>query len=140
MPEPLKSHIALLMEVNIRVRQQLELAEAQIGTVNALLAQLFATELINDQIFLGDIVLKRAYDVRADRADSPQMIQAVLSVGKGIGAVFWDMEELAQLSRSPELETEAIYKLVPFDQCGSAIKALLLPHAGPLLVRLLRSL
>lgn len=139
MIEKLNKQLDRLRQLNLEIRRRLELAEAHVGTANLLLAQLAVTELMNDQIFLGDVIMQRPYSVHFDTA-SGQIIQAALSVDSGFGAIFWDSEELAALADTSQFESEALLKHVPFNRCGSATKALLLPQLEPLLERLLRAI
>lgn len=140
MTRKLNEQFQRLEALNLEIRQRLELAEARVETANGLLAQLAATELVSDQIFLGDVIMQRAYSVRLDPTGSGQVIQAALTIRAGFGAIHWDSEELALLHNTPEFEAEAIDQMTPFDQCGPAIKALLLSQLEPLLDRLLCSL
>lgn len=139
MSKKLNDQFSRLKLLNLEIRRWLELAEARIGMANELLAQLAATELMNDQIFLGDVILQRSYSVHFD-SGTGQVIQAALSTCGGFGAIFWDSEELATLEGAPQFESEATLRLIPFGQCGPAVKALLLPQLEPLLDCLLRAL
>lgn len=137
---PFQQRLHHLQHLNLEIRQRLEVAELKVGRVNPLLAQLAAAGLLNDTIVLGEVVLQRPYSVQADCTESGQFIQAALSVPGGFGAVLWDSEEFAFLRDTPQLESEAIRKAIPFEQCSSAIKALLLPQLEPLLDRLFADL
>jgi hypothetical protein len=129
-----------LREANIKTRQQLELAEARISAANHQIDQLAAIQLLSSQIFLGDYILQVPYDVAGDPRPSGQIIQAVLAIPGGLGCIFWDSEELAQLESTPEFQYEALQRFEPFDDCAPAVKARLVPQAGPLLDRLLEAL
>lgn len=139
MTKNLHDHLSRLKSLNLEIRQRLELAEARAETANLLLTQLAVTELMNDQIFLGAVILQRPYSVHFDTG-SGQIVQAALSVNGGFGAIFWDSDEFTALDGAPQFESEATLKLISFGQCGPAIKALLLPQLEPLLDRLLRAL
>lgn len=139
MTKDLNEYLSRLKSLNLEIRRRLELAEARVESTNLLLGQLAATELMNDQIFLGDVILQRAYSVHFD-SGSGQIVQAALSVHGGFGAIFWDSEELSVLYGSPQFESEATLKHIAFSRCGPAIKALLLPQLEPLLGHLLRSI
>jgi hypothetical protein len=131
--------LSRLKTLNLEIRQQLEVAEARVEPLNLLIKHLHATGLLNEQIFLGDVIWQRAYDVHVDTS-SGQIIQASLSTKKGFGAVFWDSEEFFHLSQAPNLDAEAALLHVPFEQCEPAIKALLLPQLELLVRQLLRSI
>ena len=140
MSNDLPAYIARLKSLNLEIRRRLELAELRVGSANLLLAQLAVTQLANDRIFLGDVILERAYSVRSDPSGSGQVIQAAISIQGGFGAVFWDSEDFYELSGQPMFESEAMMRRVPFSQCGPAIKGLLLGQLEPLLGELLASL
>ena len=139
MPKNLNDMLAILRALNLEIRQQMELTEARAETANQLVAQLAATGLMNDRIFLGDVILTRAYSAHYETGTG-QVIQAGLSVNGGFGAVCWDSEEFATLEEVGELESEAILKHVPFERCDPAIKARLLPQLEALLDALCRAL
>lgn len=129
-----------LQQLNLEIRQRLEIAELKVSRVNPLLAQLAASRLLNETIVLGAIVFQRPYGALSAVEESGQLIQAALAVPGGFGAVLWDSEEFAYLRDTPQLEAEAARKAIPFEQCSTAIKALLLPQLEPLLDRLLAGL
>lgn len=129
-----------LKTINLEIRQRLELAEARINSANALLEQLAATQLANERIYMGDVVLCRPYSEQFEQTGYSQLVQAALSIPRGYGAVFWDSEELAALEGTQQLRLEAICRHVHFNQCAPAIKALLLPQFEGLLSTCLRDL
>jgi hypothetical protein len=121
----------------LKGRQQLEQAETYVPALNAQLEQLGVIDLANDITLLGGVIHERPYAAGSGRDDSAQFSQAVLLAPEGIGAAVWDMEEYVENQKSPSgNEEQARLKFVPFDECSSAVKALLLPQVRPLLERL----
>src|SRR5882724_9036488 len=102
MTERINQRFEQLKRLNLEIRHRLELAEARVATANLLLNQLSLTQLINEQIFLGEAVLVRAYSVRYGPSASGEVIQAALAMPGGYGAVIWDSEELASLCHLQE--------------------------------------
>jgi len=132
MTDNLTPRLQELKDLNLQIHHQAEQAEARVATANPLIAQLAANGVIAEQILLGQFLLLRGYSVRFPPADSGQVIQAALAVPGGFGAVIWDSEELASLRDSPQVEFEAFWRFVPFDQCEPIVKALITSNLAPL--------
>ena len=76
------------------------------------------------------MVLARMYEVGISRTDSCQVIQAVLTLPGGVGAVYWDSETCFRLDYDSEREAKALRGAVPYEQCEPAIRGLIAPNAA----------
>lgn len=138
MTEPTQLLLEKLRMLNLVLRLRLEQAEARIPGINDLIQQLFTIELVPETALLGLVIFERHYSARTGPQDSSQILQSALLIPGGLGVIFWDSEEyLAFRNHPPENLQELFLKFVPFDRCGSAVKALLLPQVEPLMERLL---
>jgi len=136
MSNNLNNSIEHLRQLNLRIRQQLEIAEARVPEINGLLAQLTSTGLLNETALLGGVVISRSYSAVCGQDDSGQILVAALLVPGGLGVACFDSEELALLDEYTYREGKAAFlNFRPFDQCELAIRALLLPHVEQLLAR-----
>jgi hypothetical protein len=138
LPPNLTSSLSAIQQLNLSLRQQLELAEAQVPALNEQIAQLGGIDLIRDAAILGEVIYDRAYSADSSPADGSLLLQAAILVPGGIGLVAWDREEFL-VFRGHERPgyRDAQPRFVAFGDLGSALKAMLLPQIEPLLARLL---
>lgn len=133
-----------LLELSLRLlklRRQMEIAEAQASSANCLVNAVWRMGLLPRTAYLGPVIHTRSYSPQLGGHDSGQVFQASLLVPGGLGASIWDTEEFAELSAIPDgLETAAFMRHIPFEQCEQAIRALLSPHIPVLTSRFLRDL
>lgn len=138
MTHPYPLLLERLRMLNLVLRLRLEQAEARIPGINDLIQQLFAIELLPETALLGLVIFERHYSAQTGPQDSSQVLQAAILIPGGLGVVCWDSEDyLAFRNHLPENLQELFLKFVPFDRCGSAVKALLLPQVEPLMERLM---
>jgi hypothetical protein len=135
MSETLNRLTEELRQLNLRIRQQLELAEAELPVINDLINQLAVIDLANGVIILGDVVYQRPYNPGAGPSDSGQVMQAAIAIPGGLGLVLWDSEVFAASAATDNLEREARSRFLPFANCSSAWKALVMQHAESLIER-----
>jgi hypothetical protein len=140
MSDQLNRDLDKLKQLIVEIRQQFEVAELKVDSATSVLTRLAETKLSNEDIFLGDVILCRPYDVSCEETGTGQVVQAALAIPGGFGCIFWDSEEYAALDDNPQLESEAMLRLRPFAQCSPAVKALLLPQLLPLMDKLLCAL
>lgn len=137
MDKNLQSVIDSLQKLNVNIRQRLEQAETYVPVLNAQLEQLGVIDLVNGITLLGDVIHERPYADGSGREESAELVQAALLAPEGFGVAIWDLEEYVANQKSPSgSEVDARLRFVPFEQCNSAVKALLLPQVRPLLDRL----
>ncbi|HEX3658546.1 MAG TPA: hypothetical protein VHV55_22330 [Pirellulales bacterium] len=137
MPENFRSAIQQLRTINVQIRQRLELAEASIPPLNELISQLGTIALAEGPPILGQVVYQQAYLQCQEFCDSALLYQAALLVPEGIGAAIWDLHEYLANEQAPcQAEKDARIKFLPFGNCGSTVKALLLGEVQPMLRRL----
>lgn len=125
----------LLDQLNLAIRQGTEQAEPEIEKPNMQLGLLFASGLLPRTSVYGPAILTRPYgDVGP--SDTGEVVHAVLGMPGGFGALYLDSEE-----DGPEVADRGEYaaRIVPFGGCELAVRTLLLPHALPLLDRMLSS-
>ena len=85
------------------------------------------------------MVLARMYEVGINRTDSGQVIQAVLTLPGGIGAVYWNSETWFRLDYDYEREAKALRGAVPYEECEPAIRGLLAPHVAAMIEKLMHT-
>jgi len=125
----------------LKLRRQMEVAEAQASGVNFLVNTVWRMGLMPRSAYLGPIIHTRPYSPKIGGHDSGQVYQSSLLVPGGIGASIWDTEEFAALADIPDgLEAVADLHHIPSEECDHAIRALLQPHIPLLISRFLRSL
>ncbi len=134
MPSTLNQQLAKLRQLNLSVRQGLEAAELYIPQINQQLSQLLAIGLLPRQMCLGDIIDESRYDSPHGPRDSTWLHQAAIGVGfGGVGAVGWDSNDLwTFIHFEGPIDAQVVLNFVPFADCPSAIKGLLLPQVEPL--------
>jgi hypothetical protein len=126
-----------LHEFNVFIRRLLEEAELRIPRINQIIEQVAIVGLAADLVLMGGVVAQLPYAASHGPHDSGQVLQAVLVVPGGIGVAIWDSEELIQFRNLPEPPAHQIRaRFVRFDDMLAAEKALIMLHAGPLLLRL----
>ena len=133
-----------LLELSLRLlklRRQMEIAEAQACGVNCLVNAVWRMGLLPRTAYLGPVIHTRPYSPQLGGHDSGQVFQAALLIPGGVGVSIWDTEEFAELSAVPDgLESAAFMRHVPFEECEQAIRALLRPYIPSLTSRFLRDL
>ncbi len=133
-----------LLELSLRLlklRRQMEIAEAQASGVNCLVNAVWRMGLLPRSAYLGPVIHTRPYSPQPGGHDSGQVFQASLLMPGGVGVSIWDTEELAELSAVPDgLESAAFMRHVPFEECEQSIRALLRPFIPLLTGRFLRAL
>lgn len=133
-----------LLELSLRLlklRRQMEIAEAQASGVNCLVNAVWRMGLLPRSAYLGPVIHTRPYSPQPGGHDSGQVFQASLLMPGGVGVSIWDTEELAELSAVPDgLEAAAFMRHVPFEECDQSIRALLRPFIPLLTGRFLRAL
>jgi len=132
----INDHLNKLQNINVIIRQQLEIAEAKIPELNRLLSQLAALKLLNDIALLGGVLISREYGAVAGITDSGQVLVAALVLPGGLGACVFDSEQYAMLDEFDGGRTAKL-SFQSFDESEPAVRALLLPHVEPLLDRLI---
>jgi hypothetical protein len=116
--------------------RDVEHADAALDGLNGLLARLYPLGLWQPTVILGPFVLTRSYG-NLSRTDTGQAIQAVLSFPGGFGAVYWDTEDAVVAREAETLKAEVAPRMVPYEQCEPAVRALLAPHVAVLLQKAL---
>lgn len=143
MPRPLSEMIESLRALDLRLRRQLEEAETWVPQINQVVEQLRLLQLLDDSMLLGDIIHQSSYNPAYGPHDSCQLLQAAFGIGYGgLGVVLWDSEDywrFRNIDRStptPELQVQMTLNFQPFERCGNAVRALLLPQIRPLVTRI----
>ena len=138
MSQTLNEQIEALKALNLSVRHQLEAAEAYVIGINDAVRQLVEIELIEPTMLLGHIIHEARYNHRLGREDSTRVLQAALGIGYGgTGVIVWDSQRYWEFLNFNETQNcEVELNFVPFDDCPSAVKGLLLPQLQPLVTRL----
>ena len=130
-----------LAEMNLRLRRQLEVAEMLIPRLNEMLDQLHAIRLADSTVLAGRVIHQQPYLMSLGPQDSGQILQAALMLPGGFGVVVLDSEEYLDHQNAPIRTGNDLHsRFVRFDECQSAVKALLLPEAHKLLGRLFTNL
>jgi hypothetical protein len=125
-----------LREANLKIRHQLETAEACIPEINDQIAQIAKLGLIADDIFWGDVVFEQSC-TSPPGTDASHLLQVVLAIPGGLGIVRWERDEYRRAWHESATDiANARRGFVPFAELEPALKALLLPQAEPLLSRL----
>lgn len=126
----------------LRLRHQLEIAEARVPRWNQLVQELWRAGLMSQTAILGRVLETRPYAPVEGGHSSRQVVQAALLIPGGVGVLHWDTEDFALHSRiSDGLESHAWTHHVPFDRCEPAYQVLLANELPMLIggfVRLLR--
>ena len=94
--------IQQLQALIIRLRSQLNRAEAHVPTLNSVIARLTELNLIPERTLLGHIVHMRDYEPGSGIIDSGMVLQAALQIPGGLGIVVWDTEEYVRIRNTPE--------------------------------------
>lgn len=111
-----------------RLYHAAEQAEAHAEQVNRLVRRLDETGAVVPGIILGPIIQENEYSRSQGPSDSAQAVQAALHLSKGLGVVFWDVEQYAAIKSEYEIQLEAMRQFVPFNECKLVVRAALLPH------------
>lgn len=113
-----------------------EYGDALLDGLNDRLRRLAATGVLGPTVVLGPVVLTRPYAVGGPTT-SGQAVQAVLTLPHGFGAVYWDTEDRTFHEDDDSRAVIALRAVTPFEECEPAVRALIAPHAGRLLRKLL---
>ena len=125
----------------LRLKHQLEVAEAVAQGLNSLVAEVWQLGLLPRTVFLGAVIETRCYSVEPGGHSSGEVVQAALLIPGGFGVALWDTEDFDDLSAQPStLEAAAFGHHVPFEDCELALRAKLEPHIEPLVDQLVRAL
>jgi len=136
---PIRNYVEQLQYLNLLLRLHLEEAEVRIPEINDLIRQLFTIEFVPETALLGLVIYERHYSALTGPHDSSQVLQSALLIPGGLGVILWDSEDYLRFRNAPPVDQgELFLKFVPFDQCVSAVKALLLPQVQPLMELLLK--
>ncbi len=122
----------LLKDLNLSLRKEAEFSETQLCNLNLQLRQLHASGLLTRVAILGPVILIRPH-AEEGRSDTGEVVQAAVGLPTGFGAVYLDTEESDGLATEPGLGT----RILPYEECELAVRALLTPCAGDLLRRLM---
>ena len=136
---PINQAIEQLQQLLLRVRSQLDQADAHISVVNEVIASIASLQLVSDRTFLGHVVHSKDYAPRFQPADSGIVLQAALNIPQGLGIAAWDSDTFAELRQASDgLEWNRGSTFVPYHELEPAIRALLLPQVESLLLRLIQ--
>jgi hypothetical protein len=125
----------------LRVRQQLEIAEARVPRWNQLVQELWRVGLVPQTAILGRVIETRPYAPMAGGHASGQVVQAALLIPGGVGILLWDTEDFALLAREPDgLEDAAWAHHLPFESCQPAHQVALAEQLPLLIGRFVRLL
>lgn len=123
----------------LRLKHQLELAEACAEVLNPLIRELAGLGLIDETVLVGPQVGSRPYSGAVGIRDSDLTILAALRIPDGLGVVLWDSEAYADCPND-EVEAEAFVRFAPFARCCAADRARLLPSIDALVERFIHLL
>lgn len=94
--------------------------------------------VLRETAVLGLVIYEGHYSDHPGSEKSTNVVQAALMIPKGFGVIWWEAKEyLAYRNSPPASESDCQFRFVPFLDCPSAIRTLLLPQVHPLLVMLL---
>ena len=129
---------ALINQLNSLECDQHNLA-ATITRVNVQVAKLREAGLFNETLILGPIVLRRDWGLEGP-SDSGELVQAAMCSHRGLVAVFWDTEDLAEAESCdpPMTDVDAQDRARPLGDCQPVIQWLVAKEADKLLDRLVR--
>lgn len=127
-----------LREWDAGVRRLAEQAEARIAEADALVRDLYQSGRVRACTLLGPVMSIRPYDPGCGPEDSDQVTQAVLTIPRGLGVVFWDGEDLLAIPQGKEREEEACRLFTPVAECRPLMRVQYLPFAMELVTRLVR--
>jgi hypothetical protein len=80
------------------MRHQFEVAEARLADANDLIEEMNRVGMLPPMVLLGPIIASRQYGPTPGGNISGRVIQAALVVPGGLGVVFWDSDEYAELA------------------------------------------
>ena len=125
----------------LRLRHQLEIAEARVPRWNQLVQELWRAGLMSQTAILGRLIETRSYPPVEGGHSSGQVVQASLLIPCGVGVLFWDTEDFVLHSKiSDGLESHAWAHHVPFDRCEPAHQVALADELPMLIGGFVRSL
>ncbi len=145
-PEPLliadlDELLELLRLSVLRLRHQLEFAEARVPCWNQLVQEVWRTGLMSQTAILGRLIETRLYAPVEGGHSSGQVIQASLLIPGGVGILPWNTEDFVLYSKiSDGLESHAWAHHIPFDRCEPAHQAALADELPMLIGGFVRSL
>lgn len=122
----------------LSLRAQLDQVEARVPDINNAIGELAKMLVLKETAVLGLVIYEGHYSDHPGSAKSTNVVQAALMIPKGFGVIWWEAKEyLAYRKSPPTSESDCQFRFVPFLECPSAIRTLLLPQVHPLLVMLL---
>lgn len=125
----------------LRLRHQLEFAEARVPCWNQLVQEVWRAGLMSQTAILGRLIETRPYPPVEGGHSSGQVVQASLLIPGGVGVLLWDTEDFVLHSNiSDGLESHAWAHHVPFDRCEPAHQAALADELPMLIGGFVRSL
>lgn len=126
-----------ISRLNVQIKQDLQRAEAKVGQINRLIADLATTGLLKQEIVLGRW-RERPGSPGNGSDESSRIVQTVLLAPEGLGICEWDSETAYRQARARrKAEGAARQTFRSFDKLKPAEKTLLLPDIEPLLDELL---
>jgi len=142
---PLIAEINELLELLrlrvLRLRHQLEIAEARVPRWNQLFQEFWRAGLVSQTAILERVIETRPYASIEGGHSSGQVVQASLLIPGGVGVLLWDTEDFVRHSRIPDgLESHAWAHHVPFDRCEPAHQVALADELPMLIACFIRSL
>jgi hypothetical protein len=125
----------------LRLRHQLEIAEARVPRWNQLVRELWRAGLMSQTAILGRVIETRPYAPVEGGHSSGQVVQASLLIPGGVGILLWDTEDFVLSSKTPDgLESHSWAHHVPFDRCEPAHQVELADELPMLIGGFVRSL
>ena len=136
MPRRLQHLAATLTKLNVQIKHSLEEAEAKVGEVNALIAELAGSGLLVHAVLLGKF-RELPFDPDAGTSTPERVIQAALLVPEGLGICQWDSREAYKPEQEPEhFRRDAREKFHPFADLDETDQVFILPQIEALLEEL----
>ena len=138
---PPQHHIEQLRHLDLSLRSQLEQAEARVQSINENILQLARMQAVSETAILGLVLFHDFSNASSETTDSGHVVQAALTVPAGFGVINWRIKQFASFCQTPPPDAGGfIHLFIPFDQCSTGVKTLLLPHVQPLLDLLFKNI
>ncbi len=136
MPRRLQDLAANLAKLSVQIKHDLEDAEAKVGQVNQLIAQLAQTGLLGNAVLLGKF-RELPFDPDAGAPAPERVIQAALLAPEGLGICQWDSREAYRPDQEPEhFRRDARERFRPFADLDDTDQVFILPQIEALLEEL----
>jgi len=137
LPDSIHEQLAKLQEHGLRLRQNLDQAQATVGELNEHIQRIAGSGLVHDMFLLGEIFYQEPYE-NNDDADTGRAFQATLSVPGGFGAATWDTEAYyTTCRRGDPQEPDARLNNILFAALTPRVQAHIIPEIRPLMDRFL---